>query len=59
MLARSLYELGYIKSMQPSEDQFTECLWSLLQPRRGLTISNAVAYDILLLLTYKVTLSVP
>ena len=31
----------------------------MVNPRRNLTVSNAVAYDILLLLTYKVTLSVP
>ncbi len=56
LLATCLKELGYLKSSQP--DYFTESLWCLINPRRNLTITNAVAYDILLLLTYKVTLSV-
>ena len=34
-------------------------LWNAINPRKSLSISNATAYDILLLLTYKVNLSVP
>ena len=57
LLANSLYELGYLRTSTP--DYFTECLWSLINPRRALTVTNAVVYDVLLLLTYKVTLSAP
>lgn len=57
LLACSLYELGYLKAATP--DYFTDCLWSIVNPRRALTVTNAVVYDVLLLLTYKVTLSVP
>ena len=57
LLAYALYELGYLRSSNP--EQFTEMLWNLLNPRKNLTIGNAVVYDVLLLLTYKVTLSVP
>lgn len=57
LLASCLFELGYLQNKQP--EFFTECLWSIINPRKSFCISNAVAYDILLLLTYKVTLSVP
>ena len=57
LLACSLHELGYLKTAIP--EFFTDCLWSIINPRRALTVSNAVVYDILLLLTYKVNLSVP
>ena len=56
LLANSLYELGYLKSQVP--DAFTESLWGLVNPRKALTVTNAVVYDVLLLLCYKVTLSV-
>ena len=57
LLACSLHELGYLKT--PSPEYFTDGLWGIINPRRALTVTNAIIYDILLLLTYKVNLSVP
>ena len=56
-LATCLFHLGYLK--QPASDHFTEHLWLLMNPRKQNLVSNATVYDLLLLLSYKVTLSVP
>lgn len=57
LLAACLCELGYLKVARP--DYFTDTLWTLLNPRRTLTVKNSVIYDVLLLFTYKVSMSAP
>ena len=56
-MAVALHELGYLKSAKP--DYFTDSVWALLNPRRTLTVKNAVIYDVLLLFSYKVSMSAP
>ena len=61
-------ELGYLRNIgsqvtllqtqRKVELSFVEALWSIISPRQQQRVSNAVVYDVLLLMVYKINLPV-